>query len=159
MAIAPVRGREFPERQNEHPVRPCLTELGERRLKERNEAWADRYGDGWPKVEELVEASRELWKQRADAAEEEEQRKKEEQERRIRDAELIAAEQKKAASARKRTTQVAVGGLAAALLVAGLAFWQFLQGSAKAKRDALTQRDAAVQAQEAANKAKKDALT
>ena len=105
------------------------TELGERRLKERNEAWADRYGDGWPKVEELVEASREHWKQRADAAKEEERRKKEEQERRVRDAELIADEQKKVAIAQRRTAQVAVGGLVVALLVAAAAIWQYLKAT------------------------------
>ena len=135
------------------------TELSERRLKERNEAWADRYGDGWPKVEELVEASREYWKQRADAAEEEEQHKKEEQERRIRDAELIAEEQKKAATAQRRTAQVAIGGMVAALLVAATGFLAVPSGDAKPKtRMPLTQRDAAVQAQEAANKAEEERI-
>jgi hypothetical protein len=95
------------------------TELAERRLEGRNEAWADRYGDGWPKVEELVGASREHWKQRADEAEEEERQKREEQERRVRDAELIADEQKKAAIAHRRTAQVALNALVIALLRGG----------------------------------------
>jgi hypothetical protein len=45
------------------------TELGERHLKERSEPWAERYGDGWPKVEALVEASREHWKREAERQE------------------------------------------------------------------------------------------
>jgi WD40 repeat protein len=105
------------------------TELSERRLKQRNEAWADRYGDGWSKVEDLVEASREHWKQDADAAKEEERRKKEEQERRVRDAERIAEEQKKAAIAQRRTAQVAIAGLVVALLVAAAAIYQYFRAT------------------------------
>ena len=126
------------------------TDLGERRLKQRNEAWADRYGDGWPKVEELVEASREHWKQRADEVEEEERRKKEEQERRVRDAERIAEEQKKAAIAQRRTAQVALGGFVAALLVAAAAVWLYFK-AAEATRLA---KEATVQAQTNAEQAK-----
>ena len=44
------------------------TDLGERRLKERNAAWAERYGDGWPKVVALVDASREHWRRQRDIA-------------------------------------------------------------------------------------------
>jgi hypothetical protein len=147
------------------------TELGERRLKERNEAWADRYGDGWPKVEELVEASREQWKRRADAAQEEERRKEEEQERRIRDAEAIADEQKKAAVAQRRTTQVAIAGLVIALLVAAAAVWQYLkateatrlaeEATARAQVSADQAKDNLHEAQiarEAADQSKRDAL-
>ena len=36
-------------------------------LGERNEAWSQRYGGGWPKVVELVEASREHWRRQRDA--------------------------------------------------------------------------------------------
>ncbi len=52
---------------------------------------------------------------------------KEEQERRIRDAERIAEEQKKAAAAQKRTARATLIGLVVALLVAGLAGWQFFE--------------------------------
>jgi hypothetical protein len=52
---------------------------------------------------------------------------KEEQERRIRDAERIAEEQKKAAAAQKRTARATLVGLAVALLVAGLAVWQYFE--------------------------------
>ncbi len=72
-------------------------------------------------------------------------------------AERTAEEAKKAADARKRTAQVALGGLAAALLVAGLALWQFVQAN-EAKKDALTQCDVAVRAQEAATRAEREAL-
>ena len=44
------------------------TDLGERRLKERNAAWAERYGDGWPKVVALVDTSREHWRRQRDMA-------------------------------------------------------------------------------------------
>ena len=52
---------------------------------------------------------------------------KEEQERRIRDAERIAEEQKKAAAAQKRTARATLVGLAVAVLVAGLAVWQYFE--------------------------------
>ena len=58
---------------------------------------------------------------------------REEQERRIRDAERIAAEQKKAAAAGKRTAQVAIVGLAAALLVATAAVWQYWEATKATK--------------------------
>jgi len=48
--------------------------LGARQLKERNEAWAERYGGGWAKVEDLVEASRKHWKVEAEKVEAEQQR-------------------------------------------------------------------------------------
>jgi WD40 repeat protein len=38
-----------------------LTEYGEGKLSEHNEAWAKRYGGGWPKVAALIQASREHW--------------------------------------------------------------------------------------------------
>ena len=72
-------------------------------------------------------------------------------------AERTAAEAKKAADARKRTTQVALAGLAAALLVAAVALWQFFDARA-AKRDALADLDRAVRAEKAADQAKTDAL-
>ena len=37
-------------------------------LAERNEAWSQRYGGGWPKVVALIEASREHWRRQRDAA-------------------------------------------------------------------------------------------
>jgi tetratricopeptide (TPR) repeat protein len=37
-------------------------------LRERNEAWSERYGGGWPKVVKLVEASREHWESEREAA-------------------------------------------------------------------------------------------
>ncbi len=58
---------------------------------------------------------------------------REEQERRLRDAERIAAEQKKAAAAGKRTAQVAIAGLAAALLVATAAVWQYFDAKKATK--------------------------
>jgi hypothetical protein len=52
---------------------------------------------------------------------------KEEQERRIRDAERIAEEQKKTAAAQKRTAQATLVGFPVAVLVAGLAVWQYFE--------------------------------
>ena len=141
-------------------------------LKGRNEFWAERYGGGWPEVEALINISREHWKQRADEAEKEERQKKEERERRVRDAERIADEQKKAAIAQRRTAQVAVGGLVAALLVAGLALWQYFkateatrlaerateQAQANAERAKASLREAQI-AKDAADKAKSETLT
>jgi WD40 repeat protein/signal transduction histidine kinase len=126
-------------------------------LKGRNETWAGRYGGGWTAVEALINASRQHWKQRADEAEEEELRKKAEQERRVRDAERIADEQRKAAIAQRRTAQVAIAGLVIALLVAAAAIWQYFAADL-AKKEALTQREVAVQAQNAADAARKAAL-
>jgi tetratricopeptide (TPR) repeat protein len=37
-------------------------------LAERNEAWSQRYGGGWPKVVALIEASREHWRRRREAS-------------------------------------------------------------------------------------------
>ena len=71
-------------------------------------------------------------------------------------AEQTAAEAKKAAEARKHTAQVAVGGLAAALLVAGLAVWQYVAAN-EARKDALVQRDRALHAEGLADKEKKEA--
>jgi hypothetical protein len=68
-----------------------------------------------------------------------------------------ATAQKRIADARKRTAQVALSGLVIALLVAGVAFWQFLQATG-ARKDALMQRDVAVRAQDAATIAEKEAL-
>ena len=88
-------------------------------------------------------------------------RREEELERRLQDAERIAEEQKKAATAGRRTAQVAIGGLAVALLVAGVAVWQYvLADQAKtaadeAKGDALTQRDRAEKAAVEATRATK----
>ena len=72
-----------------------------------------------------------------------------------RDAEL--ADQKRIADARKRTAQVALGGLAAAILVAAVAIWQYFSADL-AKKDALRQREAAVVAGKVADQAKKEAL-
>jgi len=54
---------------------------------------------------------------------------KEEQERRIRDAEQIAEEQKKAAAAQKGKTRVSLIGLAVAIVVAGVAVWQYFEAT------------------------------
>ncbi len=99
-------------------------------------------------------------KQRAEEAEEQRRREvaeKEEQERRLRDAERIAEEQKKAAVAGRRTAQVAFAGLAVAILVAGLAVWQYFTAD-QAKKEAVAQREVAVQAKEAADRARTNAL-
>jgi tetratricopeptide (TPR) repeat protein len=42
----------------------AAAEYGARRLSELNEAWAKRYGGGWPKVETLIKTSREHWERR-----------------------------------------------------------------------------------------------
>jgi hypothetical protein len=99
------------------------------------------------------------WLQKREEAEQaraKEVAEREEQERRVRDAERIAEEQKKAAAAGRRTAQVAFAGLAVALIVAGLALWQYFAADL-AKKDALAQRDRAVQAENAANKATQEA--
>jgi hypothetical protein len=135
-------------------------------LTERNAAWSDRYGGGWPNVVRLVEASRWHWKQEREIAVKAQQRI----------AEIV--EQKKA---QRRIAQLASAGLALALLVAGFAVWQYAavvradreaqaQGTeartqreaavrerdlaAQASKDAVAQRDIALQAESAANKAK-----
>jgi hypothetical protein len=59
---------------------------------------------------------------------------KEEQERRIRDAERIAEEQRKVAEAQKRTARATLIGLAVAVLVAGLAVWQYFQAERETRR-------------------------
>jgi Novel STAND NTPase 1/TIR domain/WD domain, G-beta repeat len=59
---------------------------------------------------------------------------KEEQERRIRDAQRIAEEQKKAAAAQKNITRRTRIGLAVALVVAGLAGWQYVEATRQAQR-------------------------
>ena len=59
---------------------------------------------------------------------------KEEQERRIRDAERIAEEQKKAAAAQKNIARRTRIGLAVALVVAGLAGWQYVEATRQAQR-------------------------
>jgi WD40 repeat protein len=69
---------------------------------------------------------------------------REEQERRVRDAEQIAAEQKKAAIAGKRTAQVAVVGLMVAVLVAGLALWQYFKASEATAKAQANLRDAQI---------------
>ncbi len=92
------------------------TEWGERRLKERNEAWAERYGDGWPKVEGLVEASREHWEQ--DEIEKEERRQAEiETERLSRVAAEIETERLRS---RLAAILAAIGALIALALAAYL---------------------------------------
>jgi hypothetical protein len=48
---------------------PAMTEAGASRLRQRNEAWAERHGGGWSKVEALVGASREHWKREAEKEE------------------------------------------------------------------------------------------
>ena len=94
----------------------------------------------------------------AEQAREKEIAEREEQERRVRDAERIAAEQKKAAKAGRRTAYVAFAGLAVALLVAAAAVWQYF-AAVQARSEALAQTEVAVQAKDAADQAKKDALT
>jgi hypothetical protein len=59
---------------------------------------------------------------------------KEEQERRIRDAERIAEEQQKAAAAQKNIARRTRIGLAVALVVAGLAGWQYVEATRQAQR-------------------------
>ena len=58
----------------------------------------------------------------------------EEQERRIRDAERIAEEQKKAAEAERRSVRNTRIWLGVALLVAGLAVWQYFEATAELRR-------------------------
>jgi WD40 repeat protein/energy-coupling factor transporter ATP-binding protein EcfA2 len=68
------------------------------------------------------------------------------------------ADQKRIADARKRTAQVAVAGLVIAMVVAAAAVWQYFDATA-AKREALAERDRAVLAEDAANKARSEAQT
>lgn len=56
---------------------------------------------------------------------------KEEQERRIRDAERIAEEEKKAAAQRQKVRNTRIG-LAVAVVVAGLAGWQYFEATQQA---------------------------
>ncbi len=79
------------------------TELGERWLEQRNEAWAERYGDGWPKVEALVRASRAHWAQEAEkeAARRQEEVEFERLRREAAEQTVLAAEQ--SALAAKKT--------------------------------------------------------
>ncbi|WP_294537034.1 TIR domain-containing protein [uncultured Rhodoblastus sp.] len=108
-------------------------------------------------------------KRRADEAEEQRKREaaeKEEQERRIRDAERIAEEQTKAAAAQKqvaeeqtkanaaqkRTNRAVQAGLAAALVIAALAGWQyFVANAAKKEAQASAEREKASADQAKAN--------
>jgi WD40 repeat protein len=114
-------------------------------------------------IRESIAADDERIAEEAEQARAKEIAEREEQERRVRDAERIAAEQRKAAIAGRRTAQVALAGLAVALLVAGLAFWQYFAAEQAKKeavaqsREAQTQRDIAVQAQKDANEAKLEA--
>ena len=105
-----------------------MTELGERRLNERNEAWAKRYGDGWPKVKALVDASREHWKREAEK--EEANRQKEIENERLR---REAAEQSELAArksalwekerARRSRLVAIVASIGALIVVALAAYW------------------------------------
>jgi WD40 repeat protein len=114
-------------------------------LAERNEAWSERYGSGWPKVVTLIEASREHWKRQREAVLLDQKRI------------ALAEEQRKAAAAQKRLARVAlVGGMVAAL-VAAVAVWQYLKADLT-RKEALVQRDRAVKAETAANAAKEDAF-
>jgi hypothetical protein len=67
---------------------------------------------------------------------------KEEQERRIHDAERIAEEQKKAAAAQRRTARATLIGLVIAVLVAGLAGWQWREAKNANKLATAGQREA-----------------
>ena len=73
--------------------------MGERRLKERNEAWADRYGGGWLKVVQLVEASRQHWEREREASLE--------AQKRIADAEAQKAAQMRIAVAERQAREAA----------------------------------------------------
>jgi len=70
---------------------------------------------------------------------------KQEQERRIRDAERIAEEQKKAAAAQKRTARATLIGLAVAVLVAGLAIWQYFEATRQRQLAEQRQKEAEAQ--------------
>ena len=80
----------------------AATEYGERRLSELSEAWAQRYGGGWPKVEALIKASREHWDLEA-----------------RKDRERSQAQVRRA---RRITAVVSIAALMV-LVLAGYAFW------------------------------------
>jgi hypothetical protein len=125
---------------------------------ERGRALLDNPGDvAVDDIRDFVGRSIEKDQRRLDAAEEAklaDQRRIFEAEREARRAaERTAAEEKKAAAARKRTARVALGGLAAAILVAGVAIYQYLVAD-QAKKEAVAQREIAVQAGKAADQAR-----
>jgi WD40 repeat protein len=122
-------------------------------LTERNEAWSERYGGGWPKVVRLVEASREHW--------ERERKEALEVQKRIASAE----EERRAAAAQRRIARVALVASMVGALVAAVAVWQYFAAD-HARRDAFSQRDRADQARreafsqrERADQATHDAFT
>jgi energy-coupling factor transporter ATP-binding protein EcfA2 len=80
------------------------TEFGLRRLRERNAAWAERYGGGWPQVVALIEMSRKHWDLEAEK----------ERDR----------NQAMARLARRMAIAASVQALIVVLL-AGLAFWEW----------------------------------
>ena len=110
-------------------------------LAERNEAWSERYGGGWPKVLALVEASRAHWERERSAALE--------VQKRIANAE----EERRTVAAQRRIARVAFAASLVGALVAGVAVWQYFN-AAKARKEAMTQRDLAVQAEKRADNAK-----
>ena len=76
-------------------------------LAERNEAWSERYGGGWPKVVALVEASREHWEREREAALADQKRIADAERQAREAAERIAEEQKKAAAAERQAKEAA----------------------------------------------------
>ncbi len=93
-----------------------------------NQAWTERYGGGWLKVEAMIRASLEQWKREA---EEREARRREEVEyerlrrREAEQAELLAKKSELLArqSAQRSWLAVALVSVGAALIVAAFALW------------------------------------
>ena len=104
------------------------TELGEGWLEQRNEAWAERYGDGWPRVEALIGASRAHWRSEGEKEAARRQEEVEIERLRRREAEQSALAAKKTALWEKerarRSLLVAVLACVGALIViAAFAIW------------------------------------
>lgn len=115
-----------------------MTETGETRIIDWNEAWADRYGGGWPKVQTLIKTSRPRW-EFLDKNEEKGRQAQIDNERLLQEAaeksEFIAKDSALLAQARANVAErarrsarlvslaVSVGALIL-LGVAGFAFWE-----------------------------------
>jgi hypothetical protein len=105
------------------------TEWAEALLGDRSEAWADRYGGGRPKVEALIAASREHWRQEAEKEEAGRRREIEAERFRRHAAELQAERQAEQSelrakrSAQSRMQNFTLFGVAALISAAALAIW------------------------------------
>ncbi len=102
------------------------TETRAKWLTERNEAWAERYGGGWPKVSALIDASREHLDR--EAAREEANRQREIDIERLRAEAAEKSEQlaKKSELLARRRAQLALVSVGAAILTAAFSIWSLI---------------------------------